>query len=174
MRDPHDQGFTLLELLIVIALIMIVAAIAVPGLMRARMSSVEANAIGTMRAILSAQSTYASSCGSGFYAPSFARLAAAPAGGADTYIGPDLAADPVTKSGYRYTLTPGPIAAAAPPSCNGAAAGTLASSYFIAVDPLPATGERHFGANQGGTIYEAVVAVPVTQVGAPAGATPIQ
>ena len=59
----------------------LIAAIAVPGLLRARMAGIEGSSIGSLRAINSAQSSYAASCGSGFYAPSLVSLATPPDGG---------------------------------------------------------------------------------------------
>jgi hypothetical protein len=142
--------------------------------MRARMSGNEASAIGSLRAINSSQSTFASSCGQGNYAETLAGLASAPNGSGEGFISMDLALDPSVKSGYEITLDGGTGAPTGVTSCSSA---TLVQTYIATAAPtVPnSTGTRYFGTNQGGTIYQNTgTAVTIPQTGPATAGTPIQ
>jgi type II secretory pathway pseudopilin PulG len=148
------DGFALIDLIFVCGLIGLLASIAAPRFMLAKQSAGAASAIGSMRAVSSAELTYALTCGSGFYAPSLSVLGTAPAGSQDGFIGGGLGvADIVTKSGYVVQVDAAPFAGA-PGTCNDLGPGLTGQGFRAAADAVGASNPRFFAVNARGLIFE--------------------
>jgi type IV pilus assembly protein PilA len=138
------RGFTLIELLIVVAVISIVSSIAVPGLLRARVASNEASAIGSVRVVISAQADYFAL--NGGYAQSLNALAATCLAVTSPFISADLDANGVWKNGYIFDLVPGAGAVA---GLNDTCGSPTSNGFYVTARPVtPAmTGSRAFAAD---------------------------
>lgn len=117
----RDRGFSLIELLIVVAIILVIAAIAIPNFLHAKIRANEASAVSSIRAINTAQTTYIISYPAQGYADDLAKLGSPTGGGAvskdnsgllDWVLG--CASQPCRKSGYKFSIlnaTGTPVAA---------------------------------------------------------------
>jgi type IV pilus assembly protein PilA len=173
-RRGREAGFTLLDMMFVVALVGLLMTLAIPGLMRARGAAQVASAIGTVRTINSAQLSYAITCGLGFYAPDFPTLGMKPPSANEAFLGADMTSGPTfNKSGYNFSLAGTPLAGA-PATCNGLGAGAAAPGYAMVADSLdPVQNNRFFASNADGVIYEhtASLAASMPESGpSPAGA----
>ena len=157
-----QRGFSLIELLIVVAIILIIAAIAIPNLIRSRIAANEASAVGSIRTINTSEVTYATTFPSIGFAPTLTALgsggtaacgSAAPSSTAACLIDEVLSnatTSATPKSGYYFTYA--------------VVAGSPSTSYTLLSDPASAqSGTRHFFSDQSGVIrYNGAAAASAT------------
>jgi prepilin-type N-terminal cleavage/methylation domain-containing protein len=148
----NSNGFTLLELVVVIGVVAVLAAVGIVGYRQARLRGAEAAAVVALNAINQAQFAYMQTCGQQRYAPTLAALGT-PAPGHDTgFISPDLAAsDPLIKSGYVFSLS-GTEATEGERTCTGL---VPLERYRLTADPASpgGTGRFFYGTNTDRVIY---------------------
>lgn len=150
------NGFSLIELLIVVAIILIIAAIAIPNFMRSRIAANQASAVGSLRTLNTAEFTYASTYDKGYSAtlgylgppPSGSSTDITHAGIVDSILSGTASGDSTgmtsTKSGYLFTYSPGPV-------IDG-----RVTSYTIKADPIDrgTTGTNSYFVDQTGVIRQ--------------------
>jgi type II secretory pathway pseudopilin PulG len=171
-----EAGFTLIDMLFVVALIGLLASLAIPGLMKARGAAQASSAIGTLRVVNSGELSFAITCGLGFYSPDLPTLRVPPPGSTEPFLNDDMtAAATFIKSGYNFSLAGTPLAGA-PASCNGLAIGQAAPGYALVADPLDPSTTRFFGTNSDGVTYQhtATLSLTMPESGPPPVGAPIQ
>jgi hypothetical protein len=150
-------------------LVVVLAAVIVPGFLRACCEGYESSAIGLMRAINSSQQAYASACAHGKFAAELKTLTVPPLQGGTGFIEKTIVGG--VRNKYQYSMRAQGETSIADDTCNGSH--LVTAGYFVEAHPAdPTTGWRSFATDERGTVYEKADGTPI-QPGM-AGTQPIQ
>jgi type IV pilus assembly protein PilA len=155
LQAKKQGGFSLIELLIVVAILLVIAAIAIPSFIRSKIAANEASAVGSLRSLNTACVSYNTSYSQ--FPAALTNLGPIPSGGIPTSTSADLIDSVLsagTKSGYMFVYTPGPSN----------------QSYSITATPIAVgqSGQRMFFTDQSN-----VIRADVSGSGASAASTPV-
>ena len=170
-------GFSLIELLIVVAIILIIASIAVPNLIRGKIAANQSSAVASLRTINTASVGYANTYADGY--PGSLGVLGPPAAGSATCDSAGLIDNVLAvataapgKSGYIFTWQDGLTQVTSPPS--GCSVGGYTDMFAVTASPIGfPTGTIFYCVDATGVIREANVAIPATTAGCPTSAEPI-